>query len=248
MIPLHEGPVLKFGVGPSGSHLTDANSTGFGYAPPPQGFIPNFRQSILGDPIFQQQQQQIAAQNQAAQGSATSGIGQLLGGYGEIPDLVSAAKQLGLNPNSPMYGLLMHAAQDPNTVASANALTQQGTSTVGQNQFQHTSDINSLMGNLAARGAVTSGDTGVGLQLADRADAQRRQDAQTSLLGHLQDIINTYNGSQQQGISQLQQGAAQAAARQIALNPTVPSNLASTLSNVASSFTPGGGSGINSAA
>lgn len=229
------GPTLNFSP-----HLTDVTSGGYGNAHL-GGFTPDYSGSILGDPAFHQQQLQVAAQNQAAQGTAGSGFGQALAGYGQIPDLHAAAQQLGLDPSSPLYAILTGAASNPNTVQAANSLTQGGLSTEAQLGQQHQTSIDSLMGNLAARGAITSGDTGVGLRNEEQANSQRQYDAQQSLLQHLGAIVGAYNTSQQAGIQQLQTGAAQAAARQIALNPAVPSSLANTLASLASSFAPATG-------
>lgn len=224
------GPTLRFNPGPL---ATDASS-GPGYAPHPSapGVSSLFGFNILNDPLYAQQQKQIAAQDQAAQGAFTTGLGQELAGYGQIPDLVAAAQQLGINASSPLYGLLTGAAGNPNTVAAANALTNAGLSTSAQNAQQHQTDIGHLMNNLAARGAVQSGDTGVGLRLADQADAQRQYQAEQTLLQHLGSLIGSYNTQQQADIGQLQQGAAQAAARQISLNPAVTSSLAQTIGSL----------------
>lgn len=224
------GPTLHFSPGPL---QTDASS-GPGYAPHPSapGLSPQFGFNILNDPLYAQLQKQVGAQNQAAQAAFGTGVGQELAQYGQMPDLTGAAQSLGLNASSPLYALLTGAAGNPNTVAAANALTNAGLSTEAQNAQQHSTDIGNLMNNLAARGAVQSGDTGVGLRLADQADAQRQYQAQQTLLGHLANLVGTYNTQQQNDINQLQQGASQAAARQISLNPAVTSSLAQTIGSL----------------
>lgn len=194
--------------------------------------LPGYGTNILDDPLFQQLRAQVGAQNQAAQGTANTGFGQTLANFGEIPDLAAAAGQLGLDKTNPLYGILFGAASNPNIVSSAKSLTDQGLSTEGQLAQAHQTAVQTLLNSLAARGAVNSGDTGVGLRLADQANAQAEYGAHQQLLQNLGNIINAYNQSQQQGINQLQQGASQAAARQIAINPAVPASLASSVASM----------------
>lgn len=225
-------------------HFTDISSSGPGYGMPaahPSGSAAsgfNFGASILNDPIFKATQAQINAANQGAQSQAGVGFGQALANYGQIPDLTAAAQQLGLNPSDPMYGILTGAASNPNTVSAANALTQQGLSTEAQLAQQHQTAIQNLMNNLAARGAVQSGDTGVGLGLEEQSNAQRQYQAQQSLLDTLGKLVSGYNTQQQAGIGQLQQAAGQAAARQIALSPNISAASAATLAPLIASLTP----------
>lgn len=212
------------------------------------GFTPNFATNILNDPLYKQLQAQIAAQNQTAQGTATTGFGQALAQFGSIPDLTQAAGQLGLDANNPLYKILTGITSNPNVQQSAQSLTNAGLSTEAQLAQQHQTAVQNLLNSLAARGAVQSGDTGTGLRLADQANSQAEYGAHQQLLDTLGKLVNAYNTSQQQGIGQLQQGASQAAARQIALNPAVPASLASS---IASMFTvpttgTGGGSSVGS--
>ena len=214
---------------------TDASSSGPNYGVPRStagGFVPDYTGNILSDPLYRQLQAQVAAQNQAAQGTANTGFGQALSQFGEIPDLAGAAQQLGLDPNNPLYKILTGIASNPNVQSSAQSLTNAGLSTEAQLANQHQTAVQQLLNSLAARGAVQSGDTGTGLRLADQANSQAEYGAHQQLLQTLGNIVNAYNTSQQQGIGQLQQGAAQAAARQIALNPAVPASLASQVASM----------------
>lgn len=234
------GPLLHFGPGPAATDASSAGGYGHTPAPGPGGFTPDYSGNILNDPLYAALQRQVTAQNQSAQAGLTTGFGQGLAQYGQIPDLGMAAQQLGLDANSPIYKLLMGAATDPNTVASAHALTAGGLSTSAGLDQQHQTALGGLLSNLAARGAVQSGDTGTGLRLEDQANSQRQYAAQQALLQHLGSLIGTYNTSQQQGIGQLQSGAAQAAARQIALNPSVPGSLATSIASMLGAGSVGG--------
>lgn len=236
----HVGPTLHFSPMPI---QTDASSSGPNYGVPHPaasnalGGQNQFAFNLNNDPLYAQLQKQIAAENQANQAQTTTGFGQLLGQYGNLPDLAQAAGELGLNANSPLYQMLFSAANNPDTVASANALNQAGLSTSAQLQQQQQIAISNLMNNLASRGAVQSGDTGTGLRLADQTAAQNQYNAEQTLLQHLQSLIGTYNANSQNDIQQLQAGASQAAARQIALNPGVSGATAAALvSALASAF------------
>lgn len=240
-------PHVRLNFGPYGAQPI-RNTTGFNEAlgtgitgsapsPPGGGFTPSYGQNLLDDPLYRQLQAQLNAQNQAAQSQAGVGFGQALANYGQIPDLTAAAQQLGLDPASPLYGILTGAAANPNTVQAAQNLTNSGLSTAAHLSQQHQTAIGNLLNNLAARGAVQSGDTGTGLRLEDQANSQRQYDAQQTLLQNLQKIIGGYNTEQQNAINQLQQGAGQAAARQIALNPAVPAATAATLAPLLTGIT-----------
>ncbi len=223
--PVGNSMLTQHGTGqtPSGAPLGTVHGTPWGsagLAPTPSSA--SYSTSITGDPIYRQTQADVAAQNQDAQGQATAGFGQALAGYGQIPDLQAAAQQLGLAPGSPLLGLLMKAAQDPNTVAAANALTQSGVSAAGQLAQGHDQGMADINHDVARRGAATSGDVGVELALQNRGDTAAQYKALQTLLGHLSDVSTAYNTSQQAGIKTLQTGAAQATARNIANNPAIP--------------------------
>jgi hypothetical protein len=193
---------------------------------------PDYMQNILTDPLYQQLQQNLAAQGIAAGQNRKQQTDQALAQFGEIPDLTSSIQGLGLDPASPMYQMLFGDI-DPTTQDAAKQLTAAGLSTTAGLDRGHQADIQNLLDSMAARGTVQSGGTGVGLGQADRAYSQNQYNARGSLINYLAGVQSAFNQQQQLAQQQLQQGAADAAARQAALNPSIPGSTPAAAPNLA---------------
>lgn len=142
--------------------------------------------------------------------------------FGEIPDLTGAIKGFGLDPNSDMYKMLFGDIDQP-TRDAAKQLTDAGLSTVAGLNRSHATDVQSLLDQLAARGTVQSGATGVGLGQADQTASQNQYAARSSLLNYLTGVQHAFNQSVQ-GLNQQQATeASNAAQRQIAMIPQIGS-------------------------
>lgn len=213
------------------SAQTARNTTGYSAdsSVQAQPGVDQYTYAILNDPIYKALQANVGAANQADQGAASTGFGQALAGYGQIPDLAGVAAGLGLDPKSPLYQLLMGAGQNPNTVSSANALNASGVSTTAQLQNQNQQNIANFIGQMGAAGTYESGATGVGLKQQEQANTLAQYNASQALIGHLADLANTYNTQYQAGQGQLSQGLQDATTRQIGLGNPVAAQVASAI-------------------
>ena len=231
-------PLAPRPVGPAPLQ-TDASSSGPNYgvpgvhtvAPPPG--IGAYTGAILNDPVYKALQAQVTAANQAAQGTATTGFGQALATYGAIPNLQQTAQQLGLSANSPLYQMLMSAANNPATQNAANQLTASGLSTTAQQNTANQQALAKFVGSQnAANNGYQSGAMGVGVGQQEQANSLAQYQNAQALLSQLSGLASAYNTQYQTGQGQLTQGLQDAATREIGLgSPTgkVSSTVASSI-------------------
>jgi len=215
------------GYNPGGNYNAD-DPYSLNYNPPalPE---PNYNWSLENDPIFQMTRAQVNARNAAAGAAAGTGFGQAFGNWGEIPDFAQTARDLGLDPTNPLYGILMNAAQNPNTLAAAQDLTARELSTVGGYNRQNRFARGNWLDQMGARGTFRSGATGVGLRNLAYEDQARRYSGAQALLQKLTQIASAYNTAQQEGLATLGQGAQQAALRQLGLTGKIPEGILNAL-------------------
>lgn len=179
---------------------------------------PDYTWSILNDPLYMALQGNLAAQQDSLEAQQKQSVDQALAQWGQIPNFGTAANELGLDPSSPLAQMISGDV-DQQTTDAANNLTQAGLSTTAQLAKQHSTDIQSLLDSMAARGTVQSGGTGVGLGQADQAYSQNQYNGLQSLLSYLTGAQTTYNTGLQGLQQQLAQGAQDATTRQIGLAP-----------------------------
>lgn len=181
---------------------------------------PDYWGQIINEPGYQQLQRNLSAQGISAATTRKGQTDQAIAQFGEVPDLTSAIKGMGLDPDSPMFQAIFGDI-DQTTVDAANKLTAGGLTTTAGLDRQHATDIQSLLDNMAAHGTVQSGGTGVGLGQADQAYSGNQYNARTSLINYLTGVQSAFNQQQQAAAQQLQQGAADAVARLMAQNPAL---------------------------
>ena len=221
-------------VSPGRSDIA-SSGPGYGVAPAPAaaggaaapnltGIAP-YTSAILNDPIYKALQAQVTAANQAAQGTAQTGFGQALSTYGTIPDLQATAQHLGLDPSSPLYQMLMQAANNPATQNAANQLNASGLSTTAQENTANQQALAKFLGGQNnANGGYQSGATGVGVGEQEQANSLAQYQNSQALLSQLAGLAASYNTAYQTGQGQLSQGLQDAATREIGLgSPTAKS-------------------------
>ena len=200
---------------------------------PPYDYMGN----ILNDPIYKQEMAAIAAQGIASAAQRKGSIDRALIGFGEVPNLSNAITGLGLSPSSGLFSSL-NTDVDQMTRQAAAGLTQAGLSTVAKLATGHTTALDTLMSQLAARGIVRSGATGVGVGLENTNYAQGQYDARSNLLSYLSGVQQAWEQAKAQQDAAAALALENAANRQMTLNP--PPAQSSPASATAPSWSPGG--------
>ena len=227
-------PVTDIGHGPvpggyqPSPDLTGATNLGpggvinpVGTKPPPKtplpghitipGIVDNFWQDLLNtNPIYQQQLANIGAAGTAADVQRRQGIQRLLADFGQIP--TGFTDQYG-DINDTVRGL-------------ANAATQSGNSVVAQLAAQRADAMRNTTNDLAARGLLSSSETGFQQGRNQQAYQTALSGAERQLLDQLTDLAQGY-GNQMIDLANQRGDAASAAMDQIlAMNPIAPSDRA----------------------
>ena len=170
-------------------------------APAPADPSAYYTQLLQQDPGFLALQQSLSAADQQNAAVRDQGIAQALVQYGMIPDF-SQLSSLGLSPDALSA---IQAAITPQIRALAQQNTANGLSTQAQLQQQEQQAMLGLRNNLAARGALSSGDDAYRTGLQEHAYALAQNKALQSLLGFLGGQQQTYLTNHQQGQQQLAQ-------------------------------------------
>ena len=174
--------------------------------------------NILNDPIYKQEMAAIAAQGIASAAQRKGSIDRALIGFGEVPNLSDAISGLGLSPSSGLFSSI-NTDVDQMTRDAAAGLTQSGLSTVAKLATGHTTALDTLMSQLAARGIVRSGATGVGVGLENTNYAQGQYDARSNLLSYLSGVQQAWEQAKAQQDAAAALALENAANRQMTLNP-----------------------------
>lgn len=182
-------------------------------------YQPNYRKLILTDPLYQQ-----AVKDQSANGIASDAAltGSLQSGAineGGIPDLATAASQLGIHPDNPLYKALAGVYADPNIQSAAR---NNPFSTQANADYDHTKALGGILDNLGARGGYQQGAYGSAATAENRAYGAGNQANILSYLTGIQHAFDTHTQQQQTSANTLATAAQQATNRQIGLNPVIP--------------------------
>ena len=175
-------------------------------------YAPDYQSLLQNDPGFMALKQGLSAQGIQDSAQRNAAINQALIQYGAIPDLNKAAAQLGI-PVDQLQGII-----DPNTAGLAAANSKAGLSTTARLQQQEDQAMLALRNNLAARGALSSGDDAYRTNLQNQAFTQAESDALNSLLGAITGVNQTYTTAQQNEQGQLLSGL-QTALQGLETNP-----------------------------
>lgn len=158
--------------------------------------------------------QQISAQQAQDQATRNAAINQSLIQFGMIPDFSSLGSSMGLSASDIAS---LEGAIDPNAAALAQQNTAAGLSTEAQLQQQQKQAMTGLRNNLAARGALSSGEDAYQTNLQNQNYALAQNDALQKLLSALGGYQQTYLTNQQNEQGQLTQGLQTAEQNQEAL-------------------------------
>ena len=163
--------------------------------------------------------QTLSAQGIQDQATRNAAINQALIQYGGMPDFAKVSAQLGI-PVDQLQGMI-----DPATAGLAAENTKAGLSTTARLQQQEDQAMLALRNNLAARGALSSGDDAYRTNLQNLAFTQAQSDALGQLLGALGGYQQSYVTAQQGEQGQLTSGL-QTALQGLQSNPLyAPSSL-----------------------
>lgn len=177
-------------------------------------YSPDYQALLQQDPAFMSLKQQISAQQTQDAAARQAATDQALVQFGMIPDFSALGQQLGFTPQQ-----IAMLQQDitPQVRALAQQNTAGGLST--EAQLQHAQQINTrdLRNNLAARGALSSGEDAYQTNELNHNYALTQDKALQSLLSALGGYQQNYLGAQQQEQQQLTQGLSQAEQNESAL-------------------------------
>lgn len=227
-------------VTPAGSPAVPADPLASPAASPtvPGSSIPSVQDlqaMINNDPLYKQTQADIAAARIGDQASLTAARQRALTEYGAVPTLTGNETTLVGNIAPDINDTVRQLAQQN---------TQAGLSTVGQLKTAYDQNIQALQASLAARGLLSSGETGYQL-------GQQNNQYQQAGYNALQQLLDTLSGYQssyltaEQAREQAIAAAAQAAAGRIPVDtlaatptstPAAPASPSSAASDALSQF------------
>lgn len=158
--------------------------------------------------------QGISAQQIADAAARQQATDQALVQFGMIPDFSQAGSQLGLSPQQIQ---MLQADISPQVRALAQQNTAGGLSTEAQLQHNQQIGMRDLRNNLAARGALSSGEDAYQTNEQNRNYALAQNAALQKLLSAIGGYQQTYLDNQQGEQSQLNQGLQQAQQNEMGL-------------------------------
>lgn len=167
-------------------------------------YTPDYQSLLANDPGYMAIKQTLSAQGTTNDASRKQAINQALIQYGAVPDLNSVSTQLGI-PLAQLQALI-----DPATGALAKANSDAGLSTTAQLAHQEANAMRDLRNNLAARGALSSGDDAYRTNEQNLNYSIAQNNALQSLLGALTGANQSYLTNQSNIDTQLTNGLTQA--------------------------------------
>jgi hypothetical protein len=180
------------GVGPTTIHFG-------GGAPTPT----DYANQILNDPAFKQLRDSLSAQGISDAAHLRGAIQQALIQFGAVPDLPQ--------------DVLSSTGLD--TGATATLAANNPFSTLKQLQQNYQNQQDASRNQLAARGILSSGETGYQAGQLGQANALGNYNATNTLLGGIGTLNDQYVAGQRAALAQLNQGAFQAEANAAANGP-----------------------------
>lgn len=170
-------------------------------------YTPDYQSIINQDPAFMALKQSLSAQgiqSAAQRGAATN---QALIQFGAIPNFASEASKLGLSPDALK---MLQSDIDPHTAALAAG---NQFSTEHELQRQEDQAMRALRNNLAARGALSSGENAYQSGNQEHSYEGAQQNALVKLLGAITGYQQNYTTEQQNQQQQLAQAIQQTEAQ-----------------------------------
>ena len=192
-----------------GSNPPHPFPTGGGGMPGSLNYTPDYMSLIMSDPAYAALAEQISGRDVSNSAQRQAATEQALIQFGAVPDFSSLATSLGLSPQA--IQMLQHDI-DPNAAALAQANTRSGLSTEAQLQQGQQHAIMGLRNNLAARGALSSGDDAYRTNIQNQAYTQAQQAALNSLLSAIGGYQNQYLSAHNADQDTLNQGLKDAVA------------------------------------
>lgn len=188
-----------------------------GHKAAPRGtlnYSPDYQTLLQQDPAFSALKQQISAQQIQDAAARQAATDQALIQFGMIPNFAQAGAQLGLTPQQVA---MLQQDVSPQVQALAQQNTAGGLSTEAQLQHDQQIAMRGLRNNLAARGALSSGEDAYQTNEQNRNYALAQNKALQSLLAALGGYQQNYLTNQQQEQQQLTSGLQTAEQNQMAL-------------------------------
>lgn len=192
---------------------TSLHPHSFGGPTPPGSarYTPNYQAILNADPGYMALKNSLSAQGIADAAARKQAVNQDLIQFGAVPDFAHVAASLGLSPAALK---MLEGDINPNTagLASKNEF-----STEKELQRQEDQAMHALRNQLAARGAISSGENAYQTGNQEHAYEGAQQNALLQLLGAITGAQQTYAQNQREEQGQLTQGLAQAEAQNAGL-------------------------------
>ena len=215
-------------VGSAPASLIRSFTGGGGAAPSPTpsapspsapSAAPNRGNIVAQDPAYGQAQADYQAALAAASGNRDASTNQSLINFGAVPDFGSVGKSLGLSDAqiSAITGSI-----DPNDQALASQYTTSGNSVLGQLNHAHDVALSQLRAQLAARGMLESGATGVAAGAEGHNYQTGLSNAYSNLLNQLLGFQNNYLSADESARTALENSASSAYDRAVQMAEKYP--------------------------
>lgn len=196
--------------------MANAGTPGVPGEPSVAPYIPDYASLIKADPTLIQNEADLRASDIANLSQRNAAFQRDVIGYGKLPDLADASKQLGIDQGS------LASVLDPATGKLAEENTTAGTSTLARLNADNTKAIIGLRNALAARGIYNSGETGYQLGQQNQAYTNSQFDAAARLLDAMAGQQGSYLSAYQQLQMALASARESAAGRIMGLYPPTP--------------------------
>lgn len=170
-------------------------------------YTPDYQSILNQDPAFSALKQSLSAQGIQDASQRRAATNQALIQYGGLPDFAHAAQQLGLSADALK---MLQGDIDP---ATAGLAAHNQFSTEAELQRQENQAMRALRNNLAARGALSSGEDAYQSGNQEHSYEGAQQAALVKLLGALTGYQQNYLTSQQNEQGQLNQALQQVEAQ-----------------------------------
>lgn len=177
------------------------------------GFRPDYKSLIGSDPIFGQLKMDLSAGGIADAAARAAATARAVTQFGIVPDFNQLS---GLNQG------FLNADITPEARMLAQRNTEAGLSISARQQKQLRDNIRLIKNQLAARGALRSGEAGHQLGEAQQDFDRQSFDSTQELMDYIAGVQAGFAQAERARQAQLSQGAQQAAVTQAQLNPAQP--------------------------
>ena len=149
----------------------------------------DWKSILANDPFQRQLEADLSAESASDSANRKVAIDKALAQFGMVPDFLSQAGSLGLNPDTLKF---LQSDVDQSTRDLANKNTQEGLSIYARLQKQNQDNIRNIKRALAARGMAASGESGHQLGEEALRFKQDMTDNEQKLLDYITGVVSAF--------------------------------------------------------